>query len=815
MFVMRRSLGWGIGVLAALGCTRPATTQGPETRTEAVERPAAPEPELVAVADAVDPGPQAPLLSVLPEELRALLEARLGAATDRAVATREVREALMNWDKLGTSGDALAIRMLALGRGLVLAERAVAAGNSDAELLLALSRAYLILDSPFFSAQQGMFPQMLEMAGQIAQASGVAPGEIDLAALVPVLKDMFARAAPLHRRTSAEFLRRHGGHPEAARVVARLADDALRREDYAQAMAWHQLALRRLGTRARASERLEMARTCYRSLELACGDAALASGRAFVGDAKATAEHVKRVAWTEKVQGQARRIKALEGQPGLEATLERGHVLVQLERNADAQALFEAVRAANPGDARPYGGLAKLAVQRGADFKGAAEWVARGKGLANKDREYYEVALGTVGVNFLYEALPGIAAGNQAVGGLATGMLTDLRAYAEGFRAHDPARAAVVLLIVNSVQGTLPELLKGNTDALLPMLRSVPAQVEPLMLKYPDSPDVRRMVELAAFFQTDADRAFKWMAAPLSPALAKDAALRRSQVSGWLDLATAWERADQLPMIEQAIEGLEVVEGDRLRPALRAAILALRYNGLGDKAAGQEAAALYEEMARSGTAEQRGAAQNNLGVLRVALGEVQQGLDLLNAAASIEEAAKPAILNLAAVVLTFEGAQRQELGEAFGIVARDAKTATLRLQAAAWNHVQAQRGMGDVEQTKAEFFAGLTKERAAEIRGATPMGRWGLSANGSFQVSLFYSTSQGFQIRNEIGSTLWLVFPSPALDSLVKEVDSRSAGKKANGTKTNRTKADNKKAVGQKTADGQRTAPAKGEAEAG
>lgn len=774
---MRRSLVWGLGVVMMVSCTRPATTRTPDSQPSPQTRPVAPDPELVAVADAVDPGPQAPLLAALPEKLRTVLEASLGAATEREVATREIREALTNWDKLGTSGDSLAARLLALGRGLVLAERAVAAGSDDAELLLALSRAYQILDSPFFSAQQGMFAQMLAMAGQLAQASGVKPGEIDLAGMLPVLKDMFARGAPLHRRTAAEFLRKHGGHPEAARVVGRLADDALRREDYAQAVAWRQLALRRLGTKVTASEQLELARTCYRSLDLACGDAALARGREFVGDAKATAAHVKRVEWTAKTEIQARRVKALEGQAGLDAALERGHLLVLLERNADAQQLFEGLRAAHPGDARPYGGLAKLAVQRSADFKGAAGLVAQAKGLANKDREYYEVALGTVGVNFLYEALPGIAAGTKGMEGPAMQMLADLRSHAEGFRAFDPARAAVVEMIVATVQVALPGMLKGDMDSVLAMLRRLPAQVEPLMAKYPDSPDMRRMVELAAYFQTDADKAFKWMLAPLSPAQAKDAALRRSQVSGWLDLAVTWERAEQLPALAQAIEGLEVIEGDRLRPALLAAMLALQYNATGDKPTGQQAAAIYEELARTGTAEQRASAQHNLGVLRVALGEVQQGIDLLNAATQVEEAAKPAILNLAAAVLQLEGGQRQELGDAFAVVVRDAKTATLRLQAAAWKHVQAQRGMGDVEQTKAEFVAALTKERAGEIRGATPMGRWGLTCSGSFQVSFFYSVAEGFQIRNELASTLWLIFPAPALDSLVKEATQKATGK--------------------------------------
>ena len=766
MAVMRRPRVWVLGAMAAVSCARPVTTQTPSPAVEPALRPA-PDAELVAVADAVDPGPQAPLLSAIPEALRGTLEASLGATPDQEAATREIREALTNWDKLGTSAEQLPARLLVLGRGLVLAERAVAAGANDAELLLALARAYRILDSPFLSMQQGMFQQMLGVAAQLAQANGVKPGELDVAALVPVLKDMFSRAAPLHRRSAAEFLRRYGEHPEVPRVLGGLADDALRREDYTQAVAWRQMAVKRLGAKATASEQLELARTCYRGLDLACGDAALASGRVFAGDAKATAEHDKRVAWTVKTGEQARRVTALTGETGLVGSLERGHLLIHLERNADAQALFTALRDAHPGDARPYGGLARLAVQRGGDFKGAAQEVERGKALANKDREYYEVALGTVGVNFLYEALPQMAAGNKAVDLLATQMLVDLRGYAEGFRSFDPARAAVVELIVTAVQEILPGALKGETDAVQKLLRGLPARVEPLMAKFPDSPDVRRMVELAAYLEVNGDRALKWMSAPLSPVLAKDAALQRSRASGWLDLALTWERADQLPALAEAIAALPETPGDHQRSRLWAAMLMLKFNRSNDRAAGEQAATLYAELVGEGTAEQRAAAKNNLGVMRVSLGDLQKGIELLSEAAGVEEASKWAILNLAAVVLTVEGAQRPELGEAFAIVARDGKTAALRLQAAAWKFVQAQRGMGDVEQTRAEFVAALASERKGDFRGTTPLGRWGAIASGSFQVSFFYSTVEGFQIRNEMGSLLWLFVPSPAVDMLL------------------------------------------------
>ena len=52
-----------------------------------------------------------------------------------------------------------------------------------------------------------------------------------------------------------------------------------------------------------------------------------------------------------------------------------------------------------------------------------------------------------------------------------------------------------------------------------------------------------------------------------------------------------------------------------------------------------------------------------------------------------------------------------------------------------------------------------------------PLGRWGLLSIGSAQVSFNYSVPTGFQIRNEIDMTLWLIEPPPSLDALIAAVD--------------------------------------------
>lgn len=756
-------LGWGL----AIGCAAKATPQppsAPTTTARTTERDAL----LDAVADAVDPGPQAPLLDELPPALRQQLDAALGLTAGRERATQELREALQVWDKLGpASGETLAQNLLRFGVGLILAERAVAAGNDDAELQLALSRVYWILDTPLF-ASPGMFPQILQMIGQLAQANAPAEG-LDTAALTASLLRMFPRAGPLHRRTAAQFLRRHQDHPEVPRVLGRLADDELRREHYAEAVKLRELALARLGDRALGGDHIDRAQTCYRALALACGDAALqqARGSSRMDDARAAMAFAKRIDEATKMGAQARRLLAIGPDAALTEQFERGHLLLLLQRFDEAGALYERLRLAHPDDARPHAGLAKLAIQRAADFQVAAAQIDLGKQLQHQDRDFYEVALGTIGMRFLYEALPAVAQGGRKFEDLVPPMLTDLHRFSQGLRATDPPRAGVIEMIESFITAITPALQTKDLALATPSLRATLTRALALAQQFPESPDARRMVYLTANFSGDLKAALAAVRDPLPPALAQNLPLRRSQAQTWLDLALAWEADDQLPELEASLAALPDEEGERSRQEMYAAVLALRLRRTQDRSAGEQAAALYTALASEGPSEARVVALTNLGVVRLWLGDPLAATQRFLEALELDKKAWAAMYNLAATVLLVEGAQRSELAEVFTAVAREGETTALRLQALAWRHEQAQKGTGDVEQARGDLAAALTKERDGEIRGAMPLGRWGLVSTGTVQVSFNYSVPSGFEIRNEVHMTLWLIEPAPGLDALL------------------------------------------------
>lgn len=768
--------GLGLG-LALLACAPKPTTTPASVEPTVAAAPKPADPELVAIADAIDPGEQTPLFMELPPSIREPIERALGVDSNTAMAVKEIQGALQVWDQLGMAGlESIAQKLMRIGVGLVLAERAVSKGADDAELLLALTRVYTILDTPVF-ASQGMVQQVLQMAAQLAQNSGAQAGGFDMAGLTGGLSRVFARAGALHRRSAAEFLRRHGDHPEVPRVLGRLAEDAMRREQFDRSLALRQLAMRRLGERARSGDHIELAITCYRALELECGDGAIKRARELgdTSDAKAAIAEARRLEVASKVGEQARRVRAIpvDAEPTL--ALERGHLLLLLDRYADAEALFERLKVAHPQDARPYGGLAKLAIQRGGDFSRATAMVDLGKALGSKDRDFYEVALGTVGMKFLYEAMPAIAGGKKFED-LVPPLLADLRSFAVGLQTYDPARAGVVDIIGRVINAAAPSVLAGKPYTALPVLRGTLPQALTLVKDFPDSPDVRRMVYLAANFSADERSALTAVRAPLTTG---DAALQRARVQTWLDLALAWEAEAELPEIEAAVAALVAEEGDRGRMALQAALLALKFRRAGVREAGEQAAAIYEAMVKEGSTEARTVALNNLGLLKIRLGDPEGGARLLVEALNLDPKAWPVVMNVAAAVLMIEGTQRPELMDAFTLVARDSESALLRLQANAWRIEQAQKGNGDVEQTLKDFAASLASERKGEIRGALPLGRWGLLSTGAAQVSLNYSVSSGFQIQNEVSMTLWLIEPPPGFDALIAASDRPSKPAKA------------------------------------
>ncbi len=758
------AVGW-----FASGCAAKPKSTGPQPETRA----AAPvDAELVAVAAAVDPGPQKPMIAALTPALRAQIVAGLGATAATRVASPEIAAALGEWNELSTrivSGEEAVATLVKIGRALVLAEHAAAVDDGDPELLLALTQIYSILDNPTFSLPEGTFQRVLQLVAQMSQTIAPALTPADRQALTDALTQMFARAGSLCRHTSATFLRRHGDHPQVPVVLGRLAQDLERREDFGRAVQLRQMAMRRLGDQAGGSDHIDLARACYRAHDLACGDAAVQRARTLdaTGTANAKAMYMRHLAAVVTDGEHALRLKQISADVEIERVLERGHLLLLLGHLGDARALYEQLRTTNPQDARPYAGLAKLEIHRSGDFLRAVEEVARGKLLKNQDRDYYEVALGTLAMKLLYQSLPMSMQNGGTFETLVLPLLADMRRYADGLRPHDPARMGVVDVLESSFTAAAPALFAGDLKGTFPVLRGMLTRSEALPARFPASADAWRMVYLAANFAADAKRALAAVRAPLPGALVKDVALQRARAQTWLGLTLSWEAEAELAGLAQAIAEIPEQAGDRTRTMMHAAMLALRFVRTRTPADAEQARAIYQAAANDGPVAARVVALNNLGVMRVELGELTEATQHFIDALTLDPGAMPALLNLAATVLRVRGTQQEDLLEAFATVARGSKSAALRLQAHAWRVAQVQTSGGDVAAARAEFTAALANERASETRGSTPLGSWGLIVIGTVEVKFSYSVPTGFEILNEVDMTPWLIVRAPGLAELV------------------------------------------------
>lgn len=780
---------WVWTVLLA-GCAVKTDTRPPERPvvSEAEEETA--DPALWAVADAVDPGPQRPLFEGLPRWLKD----RLGAPADRTVAVKEIRDALMAWDKQrSTQAQDYLTALLAVGRGLVLAEQAVAGGVDDPELLLALSRSYAILSTPVFANEQGMFQQILQFmvaaSSQLKDADGVQVSEV-----IAALRDVFARAPKLHRRTAAELLRRHGDHPEVPRVLGRLADDDAANGRFHGALELRRLAMARLGKRADGVDHLDLAWTCYRALDAACGDEALARAQQLGSnkpdDAGAVAGFKTRVEKLGETAGQVRRLAELTADArvkdakhaDLTPALERGHLLVLLGHHADAKAHYEALRAAHPGDARPLAGLAKVALSDGVNIAGSAAYIEQGRKLANRDRDYYEVALGVFGSKLLTEVMPSVMKDPKATPqGVMKSLLDDMREYATGLQQYDAARAGVVLALEEIARAAMPMLDDKNANLGAAAIRSLEAKTTALSLKFPESADVRRLMFLAAKTSEERSQGLALVRAPLAGELGKDAATQRARLQAWLDVTIQWDEAAELGPIVKAMEAQPAIGNDWPRTTLLAVAQALQFKVNGDRAAGQAAREAFERVAADpeAQAEVRHAALCNSGVLLSWLGEDEAARARFEQVLEQFPGSRPALVNIAALY-TKHGTLEPKLSEIFEVVGREGESAALRTHAHAWRYTQAKAGLGDVEVARRGFLEAVAKTDKATVVAPT-IDRWGAYTSGSWNLSLQYQASSGFQIVNQLSSTAWLVLVSPDLGELAAAAEAavKKPGKKA------------------------------------
>jgi tetratricopeptide (TPR) repeat protein len=743
--------------LTVVAACKPSAVEAASPGEPTVGAATAGDPELAEVARRIDPGPQPPLAEHFPTWLKDQLDRRpLDPKTAESVAV--ATEGIEQWDSIDPARDdpqAVFVGVMKLGAGLLLVERAVAAGDADPALLATLSLAY----RGIYRLGWSHGSTVVQLARALGPDGGQ-PSSEQLGAELAAGRTLAERAAALQLHVTARVLREHPKHPAVSEVLHDASQVKLAAGLYPEAVALRQLAIARKGDRATGTDFAALALLCYRALDLPCADLARKTAEERGPGVADAATFKQRLAELDELAATAR--EAMAPAQSFEQEVERGHLSLRLGRLNEAEATFAALRASHPNDARPLTGLAVLAIHRGLDISMVLPQIRAARGLAGRDRRYHELALGTVPALLIVEFTSRLAAGPSAE---LDALFEEVLELTRGYREFDRARAAVLELLVKAARGAFPSLVTGKRDAALALLRKLPDQALALTKQFPESGDTWRLLFFMTRVAAGQGRARTLVTTPVPPALLqRDPDLRLQRARALVDLALAWEDRTLLAAAVQAASELPA-SGDSPDAAIVRATLDAVSARAGDLAAAQRAIAVFVALATSSTGREQALALNNAAVLLAQVGDAKGPATLLAHAQEAAPQEAPPKYNASA--LAFGHGAREGLPQQFTASVEASAIAALRLHARAWLVALADAGHGDGAALRREFAAALADEKAGEVFGNLWPGRWGVVEQNAQNVSVGYSTKEGLLLIDEVVPRWWLIVPAPTFDALV------------------------------------------------
>ena len=734
-----------VAVLAALlllgGCPR---TGG--TPAAGGDRPA----ELAALADQIDPGRVPPLLADPPASIERLI-GKPPAAVDRTVRAQAEAALAEFAGQLAAGGANVGIadlqRILQLFHAVAVVELG-SGDRCDLACLTALERVYGILDIPWLGAEEGLMAEMVDIASSALVQAGLSKRETKEA--IAFIRSVFRRAPQRHAMIAARLLRSHPDSPAALSALRRVGNRAVTDEDFARAITFLATAAARAPRAERAGDLVELARACYRVLDLPCGDRRLEEARRAAGTDPAMAERLTGAQETGRL---ARAVSRAAGGRSFEARIESAHLYLDLGRRKKAVALFEQLGRERPKDARPLVGLAQSEMDTIRGSRGRTS-LRRAEHLDHRDLRYDELAIGTAFTEVMpiiqeITANPDMSE-DQIVARLAA-PLAPLRSNIEGLARFAPSRAAVLRVVIAGAVD-LASVRKRGDDAMKAALARAWSAALEVRRRFPAEPDAHHLVylwpgagpaprgelEAAALAEVPADLASR------DAVLVARAGvyLRLVLVGGVL------KRVDRLGELIAAIPASQV--GWEARN-LRADLVALR--AAAGTGSWDAALAAYRELAAAAPDDpERARIETNIGVALHRGGDKAAAQAAWDRAMRLQPAYPVAELNHAAAS---DGSPYAL--ERLSTLADSAELSGLGFQAAAWR-----RHFGQARGEKGQkSLAALRAEAFDSSFGLGTDGGLGFIAAGSFKVSFGYHSTKRLVIELGTESKVWLCLPAP------------------------------------------------------
>ncbi|MEX1366733.1 MAG: hypothetical protein AB1Z98_26645 [Nannocystaceae bacterium] len=722
-------------------------------------------PTLAEIADAIDPGPVAPLTADLPAWLSTGLSLP-SSETDAEDRLQQARAAWQAWENRSTADDDGVAEMLQalveLARALALAERAAGEGpgappgatpGATIEALLLLEPIYSLIDVPQLANDRSLFARMVPaIAAMITEG-----GEVQLGGSLEELWQRVAQglrsAGGLHLRTVSQLLRSAPQHPSIPEVLSRTAQ-TVHRDDEALAVGIMRRSLALRGVEASAAHWLDLASICYRSLEFGCGDQARRRAKAQApADDDALAERLRESLTQAK---HAHAAVELRDAPGLEDRLEQAGALMELSRYADAQPIYEQLHRLHPDDARPVAGLANVALSDRIDFVGAYEILERARPRDHLDQQWYELAIGVRATMLLDNVLPQLAdqSPDEIFATLRPALL-QMDADIAGLEATGADQGKVLRYAYDLGLEAWPKLRADSSAQLLQLVRAQLARARALQAQVPHSRHAYTLVLAAAELSDDRAAALSVLDLPPPPMHAEALAARRAQAA--LDLVATWDAAERVDQLVERIVAIDRADQpwSSRRLAVDARVVARRLGHPGELAALEQR---YRGLRQEPSGAEDPLLLNNLAAVVAQQGRTADALALLTEAEAHAEPGQVDLIRLNMLGTRIRagvfGAPEREDLEA---LQRSTAAVEVRLLAHAWR-VVATTGR-EQRRARAALAAAAAEEASTNFRPRNLPGRAGVILRGTLEAGLGYSTTEGLQLELDTAGVPWLVVP--------------------------------------------------------
>jgi tetratricopeptide (TPR) repeat protein len=722
---MRRAL-WLTATLALLSaCGGPSPAPVPPKTPETHEQVSV----LERLAREIDPGPQPPLWQQVVAELRAKVE--LDAPRDAAPEARvkAARDRLENWSLQVSTTEPAALepRVQRALEGIYLLEALALSedtGPSAVEARAMLWEFYRAFSSmaPMIKAFQAGWAK--EMANKLATSVAVV--------------DLFEKAGPKMIDHLAARILRAGSPPRAVDdVLWQKATAKADAGDVEGARALYAEYVRRSRTSTSAEDALRAVHAYLRLEDMQAASAALDAAKA---NAPADDRRFQaRLRAAEHDRDAVARLVALTKRDTPDA-LAQYDLLFELGRVKEAEAVLEALARKRPKDARVRARQVQLRVNRG-QFDEHLGDLLRDPDLTDLSAEYWSMRAGAAGMA-LMRAAPTPAA------------LRELAQCAGELARFQPSRAAAFQFLLERVSRMLEKPL--DAKSLVEAVRGSFDDALALRGKYPEEPDVDRIVLALSLFTADANRGLQAALARPKTAPDDDVELYVQRARVAVALAAYAGKTADLSAVRRAVEDIAPTtdaETEAAREALLGDVDALAATVGGDRAAWPRAAARYESALRLGK-QDRARLQDNLAFIAGATGDATKARALFEAAARENSGRRwVPLLNLS----TLPGTSKDDELAAIRAIAGPANAEPPAL-------VNVWRASLEPSADEARLAAA---KAIAELDAPMSFHKYelharGLESEGSFALGLGLRSGRlGYVLNVSAHVTLWLVRPAP------------------------------------------------------